>query len=95
MLALVAQALNCLNRDVDGHEAAASIISLNGQLAYEAISQQIQSAGVPVVIELAKNTELGPQVAAYEGRLRKFIEEFVEGPEWTDDQESNESTARA
>jgi hypothetical protein len=53
-----------LNRDVDGHEAAASIISLNGPLAYETITQQIQAAGIPVVIELAKNTELGPQVSA-------------------------------
>jgi hypothetical protein len=88
VLVVVAQALNCLNRDVDGHEAAASIISLNGTLAYETLVQQIQTAGIPVVIELAKNTELAPQVAAYEGPLGKFIEEFIEGPDWNDDQDA-------
>jgi hypothetical protein len=84
---IVAQALNCLNRDVDGHEAAASIIALNGGLTYETIAQQIQTAGIPVVLELATNTNLAPQVAAYEGQLRKFLEEFVEGPAWNDDED--------
>jgi hypothetical protein len=89
LAALVTTALSCLNRGVDGREASESIISLNGDLAYASICDQVKSAGVPVVLELAKSIpEISGQVIAYEARLKVFIAEFLEGPQWNDDEEA-------
>jgi len=51
-------------------------------------------AGVPVVVELAKNIpELRAQVASFEEQLKVFISAFLEGPEWADDPQENPATA--
>jgi hypothetical protein len=83
LITLVTQALSCLNRGVDGYQCAQSLIDLNGDLAYDTLVQQINSAGVPVMIELAKGIpEISMQVTAYEQPLRTFIEEFLRGPQY-------------
>jgi hypothetical protein len=80
VITLVSQALNCLNRGVDGHECAQAVIDLNGDLTYGALVQQIQGAGIPVVLELAKGIpELSSQVITYEQSLKEFIEQFLRG----------------
>jgi hypothetical protein len=93
MVMLINQALNCMNRGIGGHQCAEAILDLNGQLGYDALAQQIKDTGVPVVIELVKGIpELSAQVTTYEAPLREFIQEFLEGPMY-DDQEPPEQTA--
>jgi hypothetical protein len=92
--ALINQALNCLNRGIDGRRAAASFIDLNGDLSYDSISSQIKTAGAPMVVQTAKGIpELRTQVLAFEGPLMNFIAEFAEGPDWGDEQEANAACA--
>jgi hypothetical protein len=94
VVGLVNQALNCLHRQVDGHQAAAAVCDLNGDLAYSALVQQINAVGIPTVLELTKTIpELSGQVTTYEVQLRQFMTEFVEGP-W-DDEEDAESAEDA
>jgi hypothetical protein len=96
VIGLVNQALNCLNRQVDGHQAAAAVCDLNGELTYSALVQQINAAGIPVVIELAKGIpELSVQVITYEVQLKQFMAEFVEGPQWDDENDDEESAEEA
>jgi hypothetical protein len=86
LVVLINQALNCMNRGIDGHQCAQAIIDLNGDLSYDTLVQQIKQAGVPVVIELAKGIpELTAQIVAYEPQLRAFVEEFVQGPQYDDE----------
>jgi hypothetical protein len=86
LVVLINQALNCMNRGIDGHQCAQAIIDLNGDLSYDTLIQQINQAGVPVVIELAKGIpELTAQIVAYEPQLRQFVEEFVQGPQYDDE----------
>jgi hypothetical protein len=95
IVGLVNQALNCLNRQIDGRQAAAAICDLNGELAYDALVQQINLAGIPTAIELAKGIpELKSQVVTYEAQLRQFIEEFVEGPYGENEDPGEESVSR-
>jgi hypothetical protein len=89
VLILVNQSLSCLNRGVDGHQCAQALIDLNGDLIYRRLVQQINGAGIPVVVELAKGIpEVGMQVAAYEPALKQFIAQFLEGPDDYDEPES-------
>jgi hypothetical protein len=86
----VSQALNCLNRGVDGYECAQALIDLNGDLTYGALVQQIQGAGIPVVLELAKGIpEISLQVITYEQPLKEFMEQFLQGPEYAEMKSSN------
>jgi hypothetical protein len=86
LVMLINQALNCMNRGIDGHQCAQAIMDLNGDLAYDALVQQIKDTGVPVVIELVKGIpELTTQATAYEAPLRAFIEEFLQGPPYDDE----------
>jgi hypothetical protein len=95
VIGLLNQALNCLNRQVDGHQAAAAVCDLNGELTYSALVQQINAAGIPAVIEVAKGIpELSVQVATYEVQLKQFMAEFVEGP-WDDEEDADGSTEDA
>jgi hypothetical protein len=89
---LIQTALSCMNRGIDGHACSESIITLNGELMYESLAEQIKAVGVPTVVQLAKGIpEIGSQVATFEGPLMKFITEFIEGPGWDDeDQEAAE-----
>ena len=87
---LVNQALGCLNRGVDGHRYAAALIDINGDLSYDTIVEQIRAAGVPVIIQLAKTIpQVSQQATAYEVPLQRFIQEFLEGPEWPEDPEGD------
>jgi len=81
---LVSQAFNCLSRGVDGRTCAQAYIDLSGELAFNSLVAHVKSAGVPVVLELAKSIpELSAQVIAYQEQLAVFISEFLEGPpEW-------------
>jgi hypothetical protein len=84
---LINQALGCLNRGVDGHRYAAALVDMNGDLTFETIVRQIKAAGVPAVIQLAKSIpQVSQQATAYEALLQRFIEEFVEGPLWEEDE---------
>jgi hypothetical protein len=90
VVSLINTALSCLNRGVDGHQCAESIIALNGDLTYDTICKQITSTGVPVVMELARGIpQISAQVASYQEPLQQFIEQFVEGP-WDDETEESE-----
>jgi hypothetical protein len=81
IIAMMNQALSCLNRGIDGHTCAQAMIDLNGELLFDSLAQRIQGAGIPVVIELAKGIpEIADQVTAYEQPLKQFIEEFLQGP---------------
>jgi hypothetical protein len=94
LVSLINQALNCMNRGIDGHQCAQAIIDLNGQLAHEALAQQIKAAGVPIIVELAKGIpELTAQVSAYEAPLRAFIEDFLEGPQYDDEATADQPVA--
>jgi hypothetical protein len=85
IVALVNQALSCLNREIDGRQAAAAVCDLNGQLYYDSLVAQISTVGIPASIELTKQIpELRSQVITYEVQLRQFIAEFVQGP-WDDE----------
>ena len=83
-----------MSRGVDGHQCAAAFIDLSGELAYDSLVGHIKAAGVPVVVELAKNIpELRSQVASFEEQLKVFISELLEGPEWADDPQESAATA--
>jgi hypothetical protein len=89
---LINQALNCMNRGVDGHQAAQAFIDWNGDLAYDALARQLREAGMPVVIGLAKGIpELAAQTTMYEAPLRTFLEEFLQGPQYDDEDAEQES----
>jgi hypothetical protein len=90
---LVSQAINCMNRGVDGHQCAGAFIDLSGELAYDSLVAQIKATTVPGVVELAKSiAELKNQVNSFEAQLQLFITEFVAGPEYTETLETvNES----
>jgi hypothetical protein len=84
-----------MNRQIDGHQAAAAVCDLNGELVYSNLVQQINAVGVPAMIELTKGVpELSAQVTTYEVQLRQFMMEFVEGP-WNDEDDDEESTEDA
>ena len=83
-----------MSRGVDGHQCAAAFIDLSGELAYDSLVGHIKAAGVPVVVELAKNIpELRTQVASFEEQLKVFISAFLEGPLWADDPQESPATA--
>jgi hypothetical protein len=86
---LVSQAINCMNRGIDGHVCADAFIDLSGELAYDSLVAQIKATTVPVVVELAKSIpELKNQVTSFEEQLKVFITEFVAGPEYIETQET-------
>jgi hypothetical protein len=87
---LINQSLSCLNRGVDGRRYAGAMIDMNGDLAFDAIVEQIKAVGVPTVIQMAKSVpQVRQQVIAYEAPLQRFIEEFTEGPLWEDESEDD------
>jgi hypothetical protein len=88
---LINQSLHCMNRNVDGHQAAQAFIDWNGDLAYDALARQLREASVPVVVGLAKGVpELAAQTTMYEAPLRTFLEEFLQGPQYDDEDAEQE-----
>jgi hypothetical protein len=94
ILNLLNSALGAMHRGIDGHTFADSLIVLNGDLVYANLVGQIKTVGVPVAIQFAKQLpELGAQVSAFEAPLAQFIEEFMEGPAWDDDEGAEKNAA--
>jgi hypothetical protein len=74
-----------MNRAIDGHTFADSLIVMNGDLEYQQIAGQIRVLTVPVVIAAAKAIPAFAQaVTVYESQFQTFISEFLEGPDGGD-----------
>lgn len=83
---LLMSAINCLQRGIDGAMFADSIITLHGELEYEALVTNLQTIGIPMVIALAKGMpQAGPYISKYEPQFTRFLSQFLAGPEAPED----------
>ena len=87
MAGLLMSAINCMQRGIDGHQFADSVIVMHGELEFEALVTHLQTIGIPVVIALAKGMlQAGAYVAKYEPQFTRFLSEFLAGPDVPEDE---------
>jgi hypothetical protein len=88
VLALMMSAISCMQRGVDGHHFADSVIVMQNEMEYEGIVNQIEVMTIPAIVALAKAApQIGDYVTKFESQFIRFIQEFVEGPDAEDDSE--------
>jgi hypothetical protein len=86
MAGLLMSGISCMQRGIDGHDFANSVIVMHGELEFEALVNHLQTIGVPMVIALAKSMpQAGPYITKYQPQFTRFLTEFVAGPDAPED----------